>query len=157
LFSIEATENTQGNQCIAWARSIPFFAVHLGPSSALPCSDGLAGFAVAIARWWTPPALLGASLFAVGGPFALVWGFLVSTMLLWHGTFTINSLTHMFGTRRHPTTDNSRNNPVLAITPGLARRAAEASPAGIERTGPRNVTRAGQEGPRTGSRNEGEI
>ncbi len=64
--------------------------------------------------WWTPPALLGAGLFAVGGPFALVWGFLVSTVLLWHGTFTINSLTHMFGTRRYPTTDNSRNNPVLA-------------------------------------------
>ena len=41
---------------------------------------------------------------------ALVWGFFVSTMLLWHGTFTINSLTHMFGSRRYETTDNSRNN-----------------------------------------------
>ena len=54
------------------------------------------------------------ALFLVGGWFALVWGFFVSTTLLWHGTFTINSLTHMFGSRRYATTDNSRNNPLLA-------------------------------------------
>jgi stearoyl-CoA desaturase (delta-9 desaturase) len=64
--------------------------------------------------WWLPPTALAAILFLVGGPFALVWGFFVSTTLLWHGTFTINSLTHMFGTRRYATTDNSRNNPILA-------------------------------------------
>jgi stearoyl-CoA desaturase (delta-9 desaturase) len=65
--------------------------------------------------WWTPPAALGVGLFLVGGWFALVWGFLVSTMLLWHGTFTINSLTHTFGSRRYETTDDSRNNWLLAI------------------------------------------
>jgi stearoyl-CoA desaturase (delta-9 desaturase) len=64
--------------------------------------------------WWTPPVALAVGLFAAGGWFALVWGFFVSTTLLWHGTFTINSLTHMFGTRRYATTDNSRNNPLLA-------------------------------------------
>ena len=32
------------------------------------------------------------------------------TVLLWHGTFTINSLAHMFGRRRYATTDDSRNN-----------------------------------------------
>ena len=64
--------------------------------------------------WWVPPTALGVTLFLVGGWFALVWGFLVSTVLLWHGTFTINSLTHIFGSRRYPTTDNSRNNPLLA-------------------------------------------
>jgi stearoyl-CoA desaturase (Delta-9 desaturase) len=64
--------------------------------------------------WWIPPTALAVVLFLVGGPFALVWGFFVSTTLLWHGTFTINSLTHMFGSRRYPTTDNSRNSPVLA-------------------------------------------
>ena len=52
--------------------------------------------------------------FAFGGWYGLVWGFLVSTTLLWHGTFTINSLTHMFGSRRYVTADNSRNNPILA-------------------------------------------
>jgi stearoyl-CoA desaturase (delta-9 desaturase) len=65
--------------------------------------------------WWVPPTALGVGLFAVGGWFAFVWGFLVSTCLLWHGTFTINSLTHMFGSRRYPTTDNSRNNALLAV------------------------------------------
>jgi stearoyl-CoA desaturase (delta-9 desaturase) len=65
--------------------------------------------------WWLPPAALGFGSFFVGGWFGLVWGFLVSTVLLWHGTFTINSLTHMFGSRRYATTDNSRNNALLAI------------------------------------------
>jgi stearoyl-CoA desaturase (delta-9 desaturase) len=64
--------------------------------------------------WWIPPTALGVGLFVVGGWFALVWGFVVSTVLLWHGTFTINSLTHVFGSRRYPTTDNSRNNALLA-------------------------------------------
>jgi fatty-acid desaturase len=43
------------------------------------------------------------------------WGFFVSTTLLWHGTFTINSLAHVFGSRRYPTTDNSRNNWLLSL------------------------------------------
>lgn len=45
----------------------------------------------------------------------LIWGFFVSTVLLFHGTCTINSLSHLFGTRRYETTDQSRNNPLLAI------------------------------------------
>jgi stearoyl-CoA desaturase (delta-9 desaturase) len=65
--------------------------------------------------WWVPPTALGVGLFLIGGPFALVWGFFVSTTLLWHGTFTINSLSHMFGRRRYLTTDNSRNSAVLAV------------------------------------------
>jgi stearoyl-CoA desaturase (Delta-9 desaturase) len=55
------------------------------------------------------------ALFLVGGAHALVWGFFVSTTLLWHGTFTINSLSHMFGRRRYQTTDDSRNNWALAL------------------------------------------
>ncbi|MBA3613010.1 MAG: acyl-CoA desaturase, partial [Nitrospirales bacterium] len=45
----------------------------------------------------------------------LVWGFVISTVALWHGTFTINSLSHVFGTRRFATSDHSRNNFLLAI------------------------------------------
>lgn len=45
----------------------------------------------------------------------LVWGFCVSTVALYHGTFTINSLAHVFGWRRFPTPDRSRNNPLLAL------------------------------------------
>jgi stearoyl-CoA desaturase (delta-9 desaturase) len=65
--------------------------------------------------WFIPPVTLAVSLFLAGGWFALVWGFFVSTTLLWHGTFTINSLTHMIGSRRYATTDNSRNSMILAL------------------------------------------
>ena len=34
---------------------------------------------------------------------ALVWGYFVSTVLLWHGSFSINSLSHLFGKRRYAT------------------------------------------------------
>jgi stearoyl-CoA desaturase (Delta-9 desaturase) len=45
----------------------------------------------------------------------LVWGFFVSTVLLFHITVTINSLAHRCGTRRFPTPDDSRNNLWLAL------------------------------------------
>jgi stearoyl-CoA desaturase (delta-9 desaturase) len=70
----------------------------------------------ALDRWkHTPGIALAVLLFLVGGPVALVWGFFVSTVLLWHGTFTINSLSHLYGSRRYATTDTSRNNPLLAV------------------------------------------
>jgi stearoyl-CoA desaturase (delta-9 desaturase) len=50
-----------------------------------------------------------------GGPQMVVWGFLISTVFLFHGTFTINSLDHMIGTRRYDTPDTSRNNAFLAL------------------------------------------
>lgn len=62
-----------------------------------------------------PSAVFGFLLFALGGAHALIWGFCVSTVLLWHGTFTINSLSHVIGGRRYDTTDDSRNNWVLAL------------------------------------------
>jgi stearoyl-CoA desaturase (delta-9 desaturase) len=62
-----------------------------------------------------PPVALGVGLFLAGGWWALLWGLLVSTVLLWHGTFTINSLTHVFGSARYRTTDNSKNNFWLAL------------------------------------------
>ncbi len=45
----------------------------------------------------------------------LVWGFFISTVLLYHGTFCINSLTHLIGKRRFPSTDHSRNHWFLAL------------------------------------------
>jgi stearoyl-CoA desaturase (delta-9 desaturase) len=44
-----------------------------------------------------------------------LWAYVVSTCALMHGTFTINSLCHVWGSRRYATTDTSRNNPWLAI------------------------------------------
>ena len=49
------------------------------------------------------------------GPQLLVWGFFVSTVVLFHATVTINSLAHRWGRRRYATRDDSRNNPWLAL------------------------------------------
>jgi stearoyl-CoA desaturase (delta-9 desaturase) len=51
----------------------------------------------------------------VTGGQLLVWGFFVSTVVLFHATVTINSLAHGFGTRRFDTPDDSRNNLWLAL------------------------------------------
>lgn len=45
----------------------------------------------------------------------VVWGFFISTVILFHSTVTINSLGHVWGSRRFDTQDDSRNNPVLAL------------------------------------------
>jgi stearoyl-CoA desaturase (Delta-9 desaturase) len=45
----------------------------------------------------------------------LVWGFFVSTTVLFHATSSINSLAHLLGKRRYETEDNSRNSFLLAI------------------------------------------
>jgi len=44
-----------------------------------------------------------------------LWGYVVSTCFLLHGTFTINSLAHVLGSRRYETSDTSRNNLWLAL------------------------------------------
>jgi stearoyl-CoA desaturase (delta-9 desaturase) len=60
----------------------------------------------------------GGLLFGASGWSWLVWGFVLSTVLLYHGTFTVNSLAHMWGSRRYPTTDDSRNNFWIALWTG---------------------------------------
>jgi stearoyl-CoA desaturase (delta-9 desaturase) len=62
-----------------------------------------------------PALILLGVLFLVGGWWAVVWGGLVSTVVLWHGTFTINSLAHLIGRRRYATRDDSRNHWLLAL------------------------------------------
>jgi len=44
-----------------------------------------------------------------------VWGFFISTVVLLHATFCINSLAHVFGSKRFKTSDDSRNNFLLAL------------------------------------------
>lgn len=74
------------------------------------------------------PALLAVGLYWLGdtlqsqapalgtnGPQLLVWGFFVSTIVLFHITVTINSLAHRWGSRRFATRDDSRNNWLLAL------------------------------------------
>ena len=45
----------------------------------------------------------------------LVWGFFVSTVAVYHVTFMVNSVCHLFGTRRYATGDDSRNNWVVGL------------------------------------------
>lgn len=74
------------------------------------------------------PALLGISLYVLGellahyapqlntnGAQLFVWGFVISTVVLFHATVTINSLGHVWGKRRFNTRDDSRNNAFLAL------------------------------------------
>lgn len=77
-------------------------------------------------RWlnnwhWVPGIVLGAICYLVGywtnsGAWsAVVVGFVISTVMLYHTTFLVNSACHLFGKRRFQTTDDSRNNVVVAL------------------------------------------
>lgn len=74
------------------------------------------------------PALLAISIYMLGtwletaypqfntnGPQLFIWGFAISTVALYHATFTVNSLAHIWGKRRYATKDHSRNNLWIAI------------------------------------------
>jgi stearoyl-CoA desaturase (delta-9 desaturase) len=65
--------------------------------------------------FFVPPLFLAIALFLVGGMSWLVWGFCLPTMTLAHATFAINTVNHMFGSRRFDTIDESRNNPLTAL------------------------------------------
>lgn len=62
-----------------------------------------------------PPTLLAVAMLWLFGGSGLFIGFFLSTVLLYHATFTINSLSHVFGKRRFETTDTSKNNFWLAL------------------------------------------
>ncbi len=62
-----------------------------------------------------PPILLGVATYLVGGWSMLLCGFFLSTVLLYHGTFSINSAMHLFGKRRYATKDTSRNTLLFAL------------------------------------------
>ena len=68
---------------------------------------------------WIGAWSLGVVCFLVGGWSGLLLGFFVSTILLWHVTFSVNSVTHMVGPRRYATDDTSRNLwPIALLTFG---------------------------------------
>jgi stearoyl-CoA desaturase (delta-9 desaturase) len=45
----------------------------------------------------------------------LVWGFAISTCLVYHGAWSVNSILHLWGSRPYKTSDQSRNNPLVAL------------------------------------------
>jgi len=67
---------------------------------------------------WIGPWLLAVACLAIGGWGGLVIGFFLSTVLLWHGTFLVNSMAHIVGRRRYATPDTSRNSLFVALVTG---------------------------------------
>ena len=65
--------------------------------------------------YFVPPLALAAAIWAIGGLPWLVWGFCLPTMTLAHATFAINTINHLFGSRRFETRDQSRNNALTAF------------------------------------------
>jgi stearoyl-CoA desaturase (delta-9 desaturase) len=62
-----------------------------------------------------PFAIVGGVLFLLGGwPLAL-WATCVPITIGWHSTWLVNSATHLWGSRRFATTDDSRNNWWVAL------------------------------------------
>ena len=49
------------------------------------------------------------------GRTGLFYGYFLSTVLLWHGTFSINSVMHLIGRRAYATTDDSRNSFLFSL------------------------------------------
>jgi stearoyl-CoA desaturase (delta-9 desaturase) len=66
----------------------------------------------AIVGWLTTGTGMGAVQFSLS---LFVWGGLVRTVLGWHATWSVNSLTHLFGYRNYETSESSRNNWFVGI------------------------------------------
>jgi fatty-acid desaturase len=63
--------------------------------------------ALAMGETFTGALQFGASLF--------VWGGAARTVFVWHTTWAVNSVTHMWGYRNYATPDDSRNNPLIGL------------------------------------------
>jgi fatty-acid desaturase len=62
--------------------------------------------------WWLSGTVMGGVQF---GSSVVVWGVFVRTVTVWHGTWSVNSLTHVLGYRNYKTKDDSRNMWAVAI------------------------------------------
>jgi fatty-acid desaturase len=72
-------------------------------------------FHVAVSKYYyVTPILAGALLFAIGGWSMVLWGIFLRQVVGWHSTWLVNSATHLWGTRRFETNDDSRNNVLVA-------------------------------------------
>ena len=66
-------------------------------------------------HWMWPPIILGTITYLTLGWSGLFVAFCLSTVLVWHATFLVNSLSHVVGKRRFDTVDASRNHWLIAI------------------------------------------
>ena len=64
---------------------------------------------------WVPLTVLGVAMLLVGGPAMLLWAGVLRVVVGLHCTWLVNSATHMWGSRRFTTRDDSRNNWWVAL------------------------------------------
>ncbi len=94
---------------IDWLRTIPFIILHV--AVVLVVWVGVSPIAVFVAV-----ALYVLRMFAVtGGAQLLVWGFVISTLAVYHATFRVNSVGHLIGRHRYANRDDSINSWWLAL------------------------------------------
>ncbi len=65
--------------------------------------------------WLVVPILTAFIVWLIFGWSGLFIGFALSGVLVWHSTFLVNSLAHVWGHRRFDTRDQSRNNLFIAL------------------------------------------
>ncbi len=64
--------------------------------------------------YWVTPVIAAVILFAIGGFPMVLWGIFLRQVIGWHSTWLVNSATHLWGSRRFETRDDSRNNGLIA-------------------------------------------
>jgi stearoyl-CoA desaturase (delta-9 desaturase) len=64
---------------------------------------------------WVPSVILAIIVYAIGGLPVLLWAMFVRIVFGLHATWLVNSATHMWGSRRFTTRDDSRNNWWVAL------------------------------------------
>ena len=73
-------------------------------------------FHVALTQWhWVPQVVVGLAILAFGGWIYVLWAVFFRTVLGLHATWLVNSATHLWGSRRFKTRDDSTNNWVVAL------------------------------------------
>ncbi len=73
-------------------------------------------FHVALTTWhWVPQVVVGLALLAIGGIPYVLWGVFFRTVFGLHCTWAVNSATHLWGSRRFATRDDSTNNWLVAM------------------------------------------
>jgi len=64
--------------------------------------------------YYVTPIIAGVILYSIGGFSMVLWGVFLRQVIGWHSTWLVNSATHLWGTRRFETRDDSRNNGLIA-------------------------------------------
>jgi len=69
----------------------------------------IAGF---VAGWWTTGTVSGGARFGLS---LLMWGVVLRTIAVWHITWSVNSVTHVWGYQNYDTGENSKNNWIVGL------------------------------------------